>query len=292
MRPMVDRRLDRLQHALRPLVPPAAIPALVALRSRRARSDQREWGLARQQMRFLTGVRDPDADIDALAARYIRLMKWRGEMRWHPRSLTTQQVVGLEHLADARAGGRGVVVSFMHHAFYDGLFGSLAHRGIPCNPVLNPAMYADGAPAWLTRQRDVMSLDAPAINAASGTPAVVAALRAGAVVGIATDWASSTTMDFLGRRVLGASGAARIAHELDVPVVVATSRRDGERDAPAAHFVLSQALQPSAFDSVGSLLREMVVRHESAVSVWPEAYDQPLVCWRWDEGTASPQAVD
>lgn len=274
----------RVEEAVRPRIPVAALPAVVRLRARRARARRSSWETGLRNMRFLMGAHAPETDFDDLTRRYLDLMMWRGELRWHPELIARQRVEGYEHLEEAHAGGRGVILSFLHHGFYDGLFPSLSRLGIPVAAIATPHMFKDEMAPWLRKQLEVVSLGAPALNADLGTRGIIESLERGQALGIATDVPSTTPMEFLGRQVRGASGAARIAHSTGAPVVMVTSHPDQDASGrPAAFLRIAPRLDPSAFDSPTTLLTAMVQHLEQAVAAWPEASDQPLKRWKVDE---------
>ena len=275
---------ERIEATVRPRVPTAALPALVDLRTRRARSSATAWSEGQRQMRFLLQARSPETDFDDLTARYLHVMRWRGEIRFHPELITRQRVDGAEHLREARDRGVGVIVSFMHHGFYDGLFGSLAAAGLPCAPVATPSMFKPTMPLWMRQQLAVVRLGGPPLNADDGRRGISEALAGGRVIGIATDVPSTTPMDFMGRRLLGSFGAARLAFEDGIPVVMATAHPEPGGRFPSASIRLAPPVDPAAFASARDLLEHLVAHQEVAIAAWPEASDQPLKRWGIDPG--------
>ncbi|MDO9355197.1 MAG: hypothetical protein Q7T55_15980 [Solirubrobacteraceae bacterium] len=274
----------RVETAVRLATPTAAVPALVRRRTAKALASPAAMADARRQMEFLVGVQAPDSDLDAIAERYVRLMKWRGEARWHAELLMNQQVDGVEHFHQARGDGRGVLVSFSHHGFYDGVFGSLYRHGIPCQAVVTPTMFDGTAPAWMAQQyRLGMQTGAGMINADLGVRGFVRMLGEGAVLGLATDVPENTKMSFLGREVRGAFGIAYIAHKFGYPVVQVSAHPvpdDGPH--PTQRLSISPVMDPADYDGPRAMLDEIVGRLETAAAAWPEGYDQPLKRWTWE----------
>lgn len=272
-----------VETAVRRATPAAAVPALVRRRTTRALGDATERAEARRQMEFLVGVRAPDTDLDALVERYLRLMKWRGEARWHPDLLVHQPVDGLEHFEQARAAGRGVLVSFSHHGLYDGVFGSLDAAGVPCVAIVTPKMLDGTAPPWMAQQYRVGSIGQPMISAALGVRRFVEMLAGGAVLGLATDVPGPTPMRFLGRDVRGSFGIARIAHKHGVPIVqVSATPGPDDGPHPTQRLTISPVIDPADHADARSILDVVVGRLEEAVLAWPEGYDQPLKRWTWE----------
>lgn len=269
---MTEERVARLRAA----VPATLLPALVAARARAEwrREEVRED--ARAQMRFLLEHARPEADLDAVAKAYVRYQARRGELRWHPRLITGLRVQGMHRLREARAMGRGVVLNFMHHGYYDGAFASIARLGVPGHLVAYPYMLEPDAPAWLRQHVKVATTHGGTpVSAAIGTEGMTDLLRRGEVVAIATDVPGRTPLRFAGREVLGSFGAARLAISTDSPVVVITSEEDDQGPFIQVHA----ALLPADFDGPEPLLQRMLAIHEAVVLRWPEATDLPLSRW-------------
>ena len=282
MSPSAEERIGRL----RGRVPRAAIPALVALRSRLEWSRESVREDARTQMKFLLEHTTPDADVEAAARAYVRFQAWRGESRWHPELISHLPVVGMEHLTSARESGRGVLVSFMHHAHYEGGFASIARRGVPAQVVVYPYMLREDAPTWLKQHLNVArSGGAVPISAAIGTDGITALLQRGEVVGIASDVPGHTPVRFVGRDVVGSYGAARLAAATTSPVVVMTS--EPGKDGPTVR--LHEPLDPQRYDSPKELLQAMLELHEAALVRWPEATDLPLSRWSLTDAPADAE---
>lgn len=272
---MAPRVLTRGVGAVRRATPPAVVPALVRARLRRALRDEALLARARDDMEFLVGVADPAADLDALARRYVERWVWRAELRWRPEMITRQRVEGLEHLVAAQSRGLGVIANFMHHGQYDGVFGSIARHGVVADIVVHPKMLGDDAPEHLRQHARAAAHLNPLRGADLGFAGLTDLVREGRVVAIASDSPGSTELTFVGRRVRGSSGAARIACLTGAPVVLVTT----ERDERGPHVRIAAPLDPVAFGSPEGLLAAMVRHHERAVLAWPEAADSPRSRW-------------
>ena len=257
-------------------VPHALLPTLVDARTRWSWRREAVRQDAREQMRFLVEHTRPDLDLDTVARDYVRFQALRGEMRWRPERLTTLDVRGLEHLTAARSLGRGVVLSFMHHAFFEGGIAAISRR-VPMQVVCYGYMLRDDAPGWLQQHvAVVVGSGARAFSADRGADEMAGALRGGAVLGIATDVPGRTPLRFCGRDVVGSFGAARLATATGSPVVVMTSER---RKGGTPRIVLHEAVEPTAFTGPQELLEAIVAVHEDAQVRWPEAVDIPLSRW-------------
>jgi lauroyl/myristoyl acyltransferase len=261
---------------LRARVPRALLPALVAARTRLAWRRPAVREDARAQMRFLLEGTRFDADLDTVARAYVRYQARRGELRWHPELITGLRVEGMDHLRAVRAEGRGVVLNFAHHGYYDGAFPSIARLGVRSHMVCYPYMIEPDAPAWLRQHVKVaMTHGNVAVSAAVGTDGMLDLLRRGEVLALASDVPGRTPLRFAGRDVLGSFGAARLALTAGASVVVLTS----EEDARGPFIRLHEPLDPAGFATPEALLERMLAIHESVQLRWPEATDIPLSRW-------------
>jgi lauroyl/myristoyl acyltransferase len=261
---------------IRARVPGFLLPALIALRARLAWARSAVRADATAQMRFLLEHTRPEADVKAIARAYVRYQAQRGELRWHPELLTSMRVDGIGYLLGARSSGRGVLLNFVHHGYYDGGFPSIARLGAPAQMVVYPYMLEPDAPLWLQQHIRIGTANGgTAVSSAVGTDGLLDLLRGGNVVAIASDVPGRTPMRFVGREVLGSFGAARLATETGSPVVVMTS----EEDERGPLIRLHEPLDPREFASPQALLERMLTIHERVILQWPEATDLPLSRW-------------
>lgn len=266
------RTIEHSVARLRAMVPNPLLPALWGLRTRVAWRSEGVREDARAQMRFLLPEL-PEAGLDDVARAYVRYQARRGELRWHPELLLSLRVEGMEHMRAAQAQGRGVLLNFIHHGYYDGAFPSIARLGAPGHIVVYPYMLEPDAPLWLQQHVRIGSANGgTATSAAIGTEGLVALLEEGNVVAIASDVPGKTPIKLFGREVLGSFGAARLPMATGSPVVVLTS----EEDEQGPYIRLHEALEPGDFDTPQALLEAMFAIHEEVVLRWPEAYDLPL----------------
>jgi KDO2-lipid IV(A) lauroyltransferase len=231
-------------------------------------------------MGFLLERCRPEADLDEVAREYVAYQARRGELRWHPRLITALRVAGVDHLRDALGEGRGAVVNFIHHGYYDGAFPSIARRGVPLTMVAHGYMLEPDAPAWLRQHVAVAETGGNvAVSAGIGAAGLRDLLQQGRPVALASDVPGGSAVSFVGRELFGSSGAARLACETGAPVVVLTSEEDGEGPFVRLH----PPLDPARFGSPAQLLDSMLAVHEQVVLRWPAAADLPLSRW----GTSS-----
>ncbi|HET6153742.1 MAG TPA: hypothetical protein VFE15_12340 [Marmoricola sp.] len=266
--------VDLLQHTRR-LVPARALPGMVSRRVDKLWESEEFRAQQERQMRYLLEFTDRAAEAPDLARGYTEQMMLRSYLRWHPRAITRQPVRNVERLT-GRDQSRPLVMSFMHHARYDGLFASLSRAGATCHIMTWPDALEKTAPALIKQHIRVVRRGGPLVPATGGTAGLVAQMKPGVMMAIASDVASRTEIDFLGRRVLGSFGAARIAAITNSPVVLVTSHRDGDS---GSYLQVHEALEPGDFADPGALLAEMMRLHGEAVLAWPEALDAPWSRW-------------
>lgn len=259
---------------------------VVELRVFLARRNPLLWDSARRQMRWVLERTLPEADIDEAAVRYLRSMYWRNERRWRPHLVTSQPVEGVERVLAARDPERGLLITFMHHANYDGSFASLAGAGLPTKAFGAALMFDAGTAEYIKQHRRIIEMGSTIISSAEGFAGLRAALEAGDTVAIAPDVAGSTPVEFVGRQVLGSFGAARAAFDTNAQVVVCTFHRDPKA---VARIRLSPVLEPRDFPDARALLTEILQRHEASILEWPEAHERPMQ--RWGRTTDEERAI-
>jgi lauroyl/myristoyl acyltransferase len=273
----LEPRPDTVVERVRKGIPVAVLPQLITLRSWLAWSIPSVRADARRQMRFLLEKSRPEADIDAAARKYVKRMVARAEQRWHPELVTHLRVEGIEHLVSAREQGNGVVLSFMHHAEYDGVAATLARNGVPVHLVVYASSLRADAAGWLRQHLRLLETGGNRLVSTDvGAKGMLELLGQGAALAIASDVPGNTPVSFAGRTVLGPSGAARLAIGAGAPVVLLTFEADEQ--GPVAR--LHPALQPQDFDSPTTLLEAILAQHERVILTWPEAVDIPLSRWR------------
>lgn len=274
------QKVLELKEQVRRVVPPAAIPWLA-----KRRVDQL-WQVPEfresqiRQMELLLAATPRAHEVPVLARRMAEHGMARRWLRWHPRVLINQRVEGLKWFHD-RDMTRPMLLSFMHHAQYEGMFPSLVRKGVPMHALGMAEVLSDDAPIDLRQHIKVASRGVGIASTADGSAGLKELMVPGRVLAIASDVPSRSPVEFLGRRFRGSSGAARIAMSTDAPVTVVTSVRDGER---SHHLQVHEPLDPRDFGSPEELLAEMLRIHGEAILAWPEATDNPETRWGlWEE---------
>jgi lauroyl/myristoyl acyltransferase len=270
---VVTRPLEQLQQVRR-AVPPSVVPQVARRRIDKLWQQEAFRSMAEAHMEFLLGCSPRADEALALARPYAEHMLVRSYLRWHPRAITRQEVRGLEWLTTERDPARGVLLSFAHHHRYDGMFGSLARHGIELTSVMAADTLLPDAPIAYRQHKNVCLKGTRLIPNVGGTDALAAQLAPGTILAIASDVPGRTPVTFLGREVLGSSGAPRIATMTDSPVVAVTTQRD---DTGRTWLQLHEPLDPRDFADPIDLLKAMLRIHEPPVLAWPEAFESPTV---------------
>ncbi len=277
--------LEALHH-VRALVPSKALPGLVRRRIDRLWEHESFRAGNEESMRFLLEHTERADEAEALARAHAEHSLLRNWLRYHPAVTTRQEVRDVEWLTTRRDRSRAVVLSFLHHHQYYGLFGSLQRHGVDVTVLSMPWALGPDAPPYIKQQMRVIARGATVRPVGGGTDAVVGEMRPGVVMAIASDVAGRTPVRFLGRDLLGSFGAARVAALSDSPVVTVTAHREGG----GSYLQVHEPLEPRDFADPADLLAAMLRIHEPAVLAWPEALDQPLTRWgRPDDETVPEQ---
>lgn len=268
------RRRTRAVAQVRAHLPAAAIPVLQRVRLAQDLRTPRVLAQARDHMEFLVGAARPDADLDRLARDYVAWTRWRIETRWHhDRFLPAVRMEGAGHL---EAGRDGAVLNFLHHGPFERLGLSVAQHGHHLHMMMAPWFFADEIAPHLRQHRVITERGCSVFSSDEGSDGVRRRLAAGHLVSLATDMPGSTPVTFVGRRLLGTFGAARLAHEAAKPVLVVTSHQDADGEP---FFRVHEPLRPDDFPDARALLDRMLRIHEPAVLDWPAAYEEPRSKW-------------
>lgn len=227
-------------------------------------------------MRYLLEHTERASEIQELARKYAEHAILRTYLRWHPGDVLRQPVRGVEWLTTRRDPGRSVVLSFMHHGWYEGLCSSLARAGAPSTILLSPKVLGPDTPVGLKRHAKLLHHRSPFIPAVGGLDAIQAQLRPGMTMAVASDVPGHTLVTFLGRQVLASFGAALMATRTNSQVVLATAHQG---DDCRSFIQIHEPLEPEGFGEPLQLLQEMLRRHGEAVLAWPDALDTPMARW-------------
>lgn len=264
---------DQVQR-VRSLIPLRALPGIARRRMDTLWQDDAFRTSQEAEMQFLLEHTDRAEEIPQISRRYAEFALLRGYRRWHPGHLSRQPVTGIEWLTTRRDPARGVVLSFLHHAQYEGMFPSLARQGARVHAVVAPEAFDPASPIQLRQHFKVAGM-MPAttlVPASVGSAGLAALLEQGEVVAIASDVAGRSPVQFLGREIPIASGAARLAVQTNSPVVLVTAHPQPD-GSPSVQ--VHEPIESADFADPADLLAEIMRRHEPAVLAWPEAFDSP-----------------
>src|SRR5690348_3187941 len=246
---------DQLER-VRGLIPLSALPALGRRRAEKVWQDAefRDGQLA--EMRFLLEHTDRADEVETVARAFTEFSLLRNYRRWHPRHLARQPVSGAEWLTSKRDPDRGVLLSFLHHGQYEGLFPSLGRVGVAIQTVVAPEAFDPASPIQLRQHFKVAGMHplTTLVPTTIGSAGMVELINDKLILAIASDVAGRTPVEFLGRTINVASGAARIATEANCPVVLVTSHR-GPSGSPTLR--VHEPIEPGDFADQRDLLQEM-----------------------------------
>jgi hypothetical protein len=258
-------------HQLRRLIPASAAPLIVRRKVDKLWTNDAYRELQESQMRHLLEFTDRAPEIPVLAKRFAEETMLKTHLRWHPRLVTSEPVRGMEHLTTDRDPSRSVVLSFMHHYRYEGMFRAVSRRGVDLD-ILGTPLWED--PTISVPFRHHLKLVASGgrmIPATGGTEKFAAMMKPGTTMAIASDLPGHTPVTFLGRRVLGSFGAARIACMTNSQVVLIRAWKDED----GSYLKVEPPLEPGDFAGPKELLEEILRLHGEAVLAWPEVVDMP-----------------
>jgi lauroyl/myristoyl acyltransferase len=211
------------------------------------------------------------------------------EVFWRPWLMTSGRIEGMEHYQAANSEGRGVVTVLSHFGNPHAQFPTMRRWGIDAWVIAASHHYMDignGYRGRFARQGatyiELLGEGRAIPRTASDVPIEQRAfsrslrvLEQGATLIVAFDAVGSLPTPFLGRRLMLASGPAKLAVAADAMVVPFVNRLCGHQ--PVVRF--APALDPRDFDgpeplqsAIAAVMEEWAL--ERPESVWP-LRDQP-----------------
>lgn len=269
------------------LFPWRALPAIARRRVDALWKNEEYRSGQEANMQFLLEFTDRVGEVPQIAREYAEFDILRNYRRWHPRQVSHQEVRGVEWLTTKRDHSRGVVLSFVHHGWYNGIVSSTGRAadehagvartdrpGLVLHGVVAPEAFDPAAPLALRQHFKVCAYgpNMKLMSATEGAARMMEMLEQGEVLAIAFDVAGRTPIKFLGRDMLGSFGSARMAVQTNSPVVIITSHQ-GPDGLP--YVQVHEPIEPSDFPDPADLLAEIIRQHEPAILAWPAAYDSP-----------------
>jgi lauroyl/myristoyl acyltransferase len=259
-------------HQLRRLIPASAARKIVRRKVDKLWSNDAYRELQEAQMRHLLEFTERADEVPVLARTYAEEALLKGYLRWHPKLVTSEPVRDVEWLTTKRDPNRSIVLSFMHHYRYEGMFNALKQRGVDIDILATPLYVDKNTPTWFKHHLGIVASGGRMIPAIGGTDKFIEMVKPGMVLAVASDLPGHTEVSFLGRRCRGSFGAARIATLTNSQVVLIRVWRDEDG---SSYLKVEPPIEPSDFAGPKELLDEILRRHEEAVLAWPEVLDMP-----------------
>jgi lauroyl/myristoyl acyltransferase len=260
------------------LVPFSVARPLVTQRAARSWDGQAtRRAAALLHMRYLLEKERSQAEVEQAARLYLLEAYKRNEQRWRPWQTTQQEISGLQSLEKLATRPVGLIINFMHHGQYDGIFQSLARAGIPHHAAAHADLCKADAHVYMRRHLKTVQRGAVTFEVQRGAYEYMRDLvTQGQNLAIASDLPGSTPAVILGREVLMASGAARLALETGAWIVPITARKQGWGQT----LRVEEPIDPAEFTSIAQLQAAIAASHEPALRAWPAALELPLRRWK------------
>lgn len=264
-----------------------ALPRAVDLGAVRARVERswRRGGPERDAailaMELLVGNSSRASEVTALAKAHMVESAYRSALLWRPWDTGALQMLDAHHARDAMATGRGVVLSFLHHGPYVGLPVAVDRVGVHPYAPIAPFYFEDPVPGFRghrdRQHATCLARGATTFNVAGGLRLMMDIVRSGRCLGIAPDLPGNLEVEVLGRRVLTAPGAAKLAQRSGALLVPIAMER--HRGGPRARARMLPAIDPTDHETAESLQQALFDAHAPALLAWPEALEWPLERW-------------
>lgn len=234
---------------------------------------------AMASMDALVGGTPAESDLGDLATRFVQTRARAWELQWRPWALRRIPVDGLEHLAAARATGRGLIISFVH-------LGATA-GWVALGPVLGPAVMLSNDPlvtdpppgywGYQMRHRRRLFQDSgiDRMYAPGSAMAIYKLLATGGTAMLSADWPGDRRTTFLGRPVDLADGTAQLAMKTGALVLPAVQLPHGRR----WRIQLRPTLDPKEFTDADELHETLMALHEKDILRHPEHLENLREFW-------------
>ncbi len=201
---------------------------------------------------------------------------------------------GFEHVEEAAAGGRGIVVALPHLGGWEAAGYWMTTRGhrvtVVVEPVEPPELFD-----WFVEVRRALGLEVVALGPDAG-PATLRALRAGEVVGLVCDrdlTRDGVEVEFFGERTTLPKGPAMLAFRTGaalLPAAVYFTPRGGHH--AVVRPPLDTARTGRLADDVARVTQRLASEFERLVRVAPEQWHLMQPNWPSDrEDVARPPAA-
>lgn len=231
----------------------------------------------------MDAILGPDPVPDIEACDHLAHHAVREELIRRPWMVRGMPVEGVEHLQQAHATGRGVLVSYCHLGPFPGLGVTAAEHAGDVHQVAlawlaNPTPDPSQLVRWQAWRSMFTAAGVPLIAAKGAFPVVHELLACGAVVVMAFDWPGSAETLFLGRPVALASGTARLSHMTGALVVPVMRYLHGWRP----RTVFGPPIDPERYAGWEGVHEALAVRHERWILAQPAALEDPRRTAAWE----------
>lgn len=249
------------------------------------RLSRRRMAAANASMEAVVGGTPYETEISRLARSHVAAQARGWELTWRPWELERVPVRGVSRIHQARATGRGLVVSKSH-------LGPTA-GWVPLGRLLRP-LYAP-ASDWIVdelppgyngyqvehRLKVFQDAGIELIHARGSALTLLRVLTGGGAVLLSMDLPGRRRTQFLGKPVDMADGTAQLAVKAGALVVPAALMPLGRR----WEIQVGDILDPRNFSSPGELHRALAAIHESFIMRAPDHLESPLRPGHWATAT-------
>ena len=251
-------------------------------------AEERRRALA--AMDAVVGGTERAAAIQELARAHMIENEVRETMFWRPWRAPTMDRESEETLLGAIAAGRGVLLSRCHLGPI--FLGAGAIRRIGVKPYSTIGAWIFEAPPtgpWARRvdrwRRGVERIGDQLINSKGSFAVIAELLRAGEVVQVYFDMPGSTATDFLGKRVMLASGTARLAETTGALVLPMHLKRSGHRIS----VEIGPANDPLEHAGHEAMQESLARAHEHSILQAPAMLEDPNRAGAWEHGASAAE---
>lgn len=227
----------------------------------------------------IVGGTPAESELSELAIRHVQARARAWELQWRPWELRRIPVDGLEHLAVARASGRGLIVSFTHLGPTAGWV-ALGPLIAPVVLLSDDPMGYEPAPGYWGyqlrhRRRLFHGTGIERMHATGSAMAVYKLLARGGTAMLSADWPGERRTEFLGRPVDLADGTAQLAARTGAIVMPAAMLPRGRR----WRIQLRAPLDPKDFGGAAELHEAIATIHTDEIRRAPEHLENPRQYW-------------
>lgn len=191
---------------------------------------------------------------------------------------------GLDHLAAARATGRGIIISFVHYG--PEMAWTILGRHAPIVAVngdwVTEAVPDGFAGLQVEKKRSILRRNGFGIAYSGGSAStLLRALKAGGIIMLAMDIPGKRRTRYLDRDVEMVDGTARLASLSNALVLPGTMLPQGR----SWYLQLFPALDPADYAGTGELHQALADVHDASVRTAPEHLNNPIRPGMWARAT-------